>query len=78
MQYNCQPDMINITAGTINEESVKSPLPKVEYHIFVEKGEKAGWYDLPEDKIPRYARFATEFQRKIDAWRKVLSEPGLG
>ena len=78
MQYKCQPDMIHITAGTINEESVKGPLPKVEYHIFVGQGEKAGWYDLPEDKIPRYARFTAGFQKKIDEWKKILNEPGLG
>jgi hypothetical protein len=66
MQYKCQPDIIGITAGSIDEESVNAALPKVSEHIFVEKGEKAGWYEIPDDKIPRFSRFPPRFQKKIE------------
>jgi hypothetical protein len=78
MQYKCQPGLISITAGSIDEESVRATLPKVSEHIFVEKGEKAGWYELPDDKIPKYSRFPPRFQKKIDEWKKVVLAPGLG
>lgn len=78
MQYNCEPEMIGITAGTINEDSIKGPVPKIEQHLFVKKGEKAGWYDLPDDKVPKHQGFESGFQRKIDAWKRVLTAPGLG
>jgi hypothetical protein len=78
MQYKCQPERISITAGTISEESVRGKLPKVESHIFVAQVEKAGWYDLPDDHFPRYSKFSTGFQNKIDAWKRVLSAPGMG
>ena len=77
MQYICQPERIGITAGSINEESVKGQLPKVGEHIFVEEGEKAGWYDIPDDKTPRSRRFDEPFQKKLDAWRNLLVAPGL-
>ncbi len=41
MQYKCQPDFISITVGSIDEESLKAPLPKVSQHIFL--SEKASW-----------------------------------
>ena len=66
MQYKCQPDLIGITAGSIDEESVNATLPKVSEHIFVEKREKAGWYEIPDDKIPRFSRFPPRFQKKIE------------
>lgn len=66
MQYKCQPDLISITAGSIDEESVNETLPKVSEHIFVEKQEKAGWYEIPDDKIPRFSRFPPRFQKKIE------------
>lgn len=78
MQYNCQPDRISITAGSIYEDSVKGSLPKVKDHIFVESGSKAGWYDLPDDGVPRFSKFSGGFQSKIDQWKKVPSGPGLG
>jgi hypothetical protein len=72
MQYNCQPDRISFTAGSIDEDGVKGSLPKVKDHIFVEPGSKAGWYDLPDDGVPRFSKFSGGFQSKIDAWKKVL------
>jgi hypothetical protein len=78
MQYKCSPESISITAGSIDEDSVKTALPPVSLHIFVEKGEKAAWFELPDDKIPRYSRFSPRFQRKIDEWKKAVLAPGLG
>src|SRR5882757_7921814 len=68
MQYKFQPGLISITAGTIDEDSVKKELPKISEHIFVEKGKKAVWYDIPDDNIPRYSKFPPSFQRKIEEW----------
>jgi len=53
MQYKSSPDRISITAGSINEESIKGPLPKIKEHIFLDQSKKPGWYDLPEDGLPR-------------------------
>jgi len=78
LQYKCQPEQISITAGTIDEDSVKGELPKVEAHIFVDSMEEAGWYELPKDGIKRYGKFSTRFQRKVDAWKQVLTSPGFG
>jgi len=57
---------------------VKTTLPKVSEDIFVEEVEKSGWYDLPNDKVPKYSRFPPSFQKKIDAWRKTVLAPGSG
>ncbi|KAG9235461.1 Mss4-like protein [Amylocarpus encephaloides] len=38
MQYKCEPETIGITVGSIEEESVRGPLPRVTSHIFVEGG----------------------------------------
>jgi hypothetical protein len=78
MSYKCSPETIGITAGSIDENSVRTTLPKVSEHVFVETGGKAGWYDLPDDKVPKYPRFSSRFQRKIDDWKKVMMAPGLG
>jgi len=78
MQYKCDPGVIAITAGTINEQSVKGQLPKIEVHIYVKKGEKAEWYNLPDDKAPKYQTFEGSFQKKLEAWKRVLAGPGLG
>jgi hypothetical protein len=77
-RYKCSPEMISITTGSIDENSVRTTLPKVSQHIFVEKKEKTGRYDLPYDKIPRYSKYSSEFQRKLDEWKKVVLAPGLG
>lgn len=46
--------------------------------IFVSK--KNGiWYDVvDEHKIPKYEKFSSGFQRKIDGWKKVFTDPGSG
>jgi hypothetical protein len=77
MHYYCQPHRVSIAAGSINEESVRGVLPKIKNHIFVPQ-DKAGWYDIPEDRIPRHAKFSAGFQKEIDAWKQLGSEPGLG
>ncbi len=63
--------MIGIPASSIDETSVKGVLLKPDHHIFVAEGEKASWYDLPEDHLPKSSRFTTGFQKKIDAWKEA-------
>ncbi len=75
MQYKCQPDLIGITAGSIDEESVNAKLPQVSEHIFVEKGEKVGWYEIPDDNIPRFPKFPPRFQRKIEEVKSLSRVP---
>jgi len=76
MQYNCEPEWMSITAGTIDEKSVSGGLPGIQQNIFLEEG--AGWYKLPEDnKVGKHETFPCAFQMKIDAW-KVSTAPGLG
>jgi hypothetical protein len=67
MYYDHQPDCIGLAAGTIDEKSVKGQLPKTDHHIFLD--EKAGWYDLPDDGLGRFARHRPTFQRDLDASR---------
>ena len=76
MQYKFQPGRISITVGSINEESVKGQLPAVGCHIFVAEGEKAAWYVIPDDGIPRYSHFPIEFQKKIDARKLEVRASG--
>ncbi|KAH7356841.1 Mss4-like protein [Rhexocercosporidium sp. MPI-PUGE-AT-0058] len=79
MQYKCQPEYISITAGSIDEESLKAPLPKVSQHIFL--SEKASWVEIPGDekeKCQKYEKFSANFQKKVDGWKKVFLAPGLG
>ena len=78
MRYKCQPEQISITAGTIHEDSVKGVLPKLESHIFVDSVDKAGWYQIPRDDVPRYSKFSGGFQKKMEGWKKVLTAPGFG
>lgn len=57
-----------MTAGSIDEESVKGTLPEVKLEIFVSEG-KGRWYDVKDEgKWPRYEGFTEGMQRKIDAW----------
>lgn len=78
MTYKCEPDVVHLTAGTMDEDSIRGPLPKVVEHIFLEEKART-WYDLPDDsKVAKHARFSCTFQRKIEAWKEVLKSPGLG
>lgn len=46
--------------------------------IFVSK-KNGMWHDtIDEQKIPKHERFSNGFQRKIDGWKKVLTDPGSG
>ena len=67
MQYKFQPERIGFTAGTFNGESVRGELPKVSEHIFLR--EKAAWFEVPDDGIPRFDGFPEEFLKKLEDWR---------
>ena len=64
MQYYMKPERVGITYGTIDECNGKLD-PPVE-HIFLK--EKAPWFTLPDDGLPRHDGFDAPFQKKLDAW----------
>ncbi|TVY29707.1 hypothetical protein LHYA1_G000943 [Lachnellula hyalina] len=72
MQYKWEPELIHLTAGTINEQSVKGNMPKIEQHIFVQQ--KAGWHDLLDDGVPKQETFGSGFQKKLAAWKRELAK----
>ncbi|MCJ1467204.1 hypothetical protein MMC07_005827 [Pseudocyphellaria aurata] len=74
MTYKCQPDMMGIAAGTIDEDSVEGELTKATAHIFLEQ--KASWYTLGDDGLQRWDRFGDDFQLKIDEWEKETLKKG--
>jgi hypothetical protein len=51
MSLNDEPEIIYVSMGSIEEESVMGELPKVESHIWLK--EKAGWVVVPEDGARR-------------------------
>lgn len=78
MSYKCEPELISITAGTFNEDSVRGRMPGVTQHIFLDEKVKT-WYELPEnDGVPKYSTFSSAFQKRLDAFKKALNSPGLG
>lgn len=72
MQYSNEHGPVDfaVTVGSINMESVKGPVPKVGAHIFVSSAEKAGWYQIPEDGVPRYPGMPDGFTEQIQAGKK--------
>jgi hypothetical protein len=77
MQYRCEPETIYLTVGTFDK--VKGELPKVEMHIFTEGGKKiGGYYDIPKDDVPQYAKHRDGFEKKLSAWKETFLGPGLG
>lgn len=80
MQFKCEQEFISISVGTFNEDSIKGKLPDVTSHIFVESMGRTSGYKLPDDNVPKYAKFTTSFQKRLDNWKKALTVdgPGLG
>jgi hypothetical protein len=64
MQYLFQPNRIGLTAGTFDR--VEGSLPKVGEHIFLK--EKAVWFEVPDDGIPRFEGFPDVFGRLLEEW----------
>ncbi|KZP08656.1 hypothetical protein FIBSPDRAFT_938850 [Athelia psychrophila] len=60
---------ISVPASTIHLANVKGELPGVGAHIFV--GEKAPWYEIPEDGLPRYEKFSEGFMKLIEEAKSV-------
>jgi len=69
MRYYKESDRIGIAAGSITENTMKDALPKPDHHIFV--AEKASWFDLPEDGLPRHDYHTDSFQEGLDAFKKA-------
>ena len=62
MRYFCGQGWTAIPAGTVDQGEV----PASDGHIFV--GEKAAWYELPEDGLERCEGFSPTFQKTLDSW----------
>jgi hypothetical protein len=71
MKYKFQPENVSITAGSIDESSVKGSLVKPCEHIFL--AEKAEWFEVPNDGASRYETFPGGFEEKLEGWRKGLA-----
>lgn len=67
MKYLCD-ESIGVAAGTIEEGSLRERMMGVREHIFV--GQKAGWYQLPEDGVERWEGFTEEFEEKLEVWKR--------
>ena len=72
MRYKHDYDLIGLTLGTIDEETihdekVKEAL-KPEAHIFT--SQNPWWYDISEDGLRSHARFGPGFEEKIKAWEE--------
>lgn len=76
MKYFCDEN-IGVAAGTIEEGSFAKRrgdgVEKVTEHIFM--GEKAGWYEVPEDGVKRWEGFSEGFEKKLRAWKKGKEQP---
>lgn len=70
MTYYAQPDTIAVAAGTIDEESVKGELAKLDSHIFV--SEKSGWFRLPDDGVKRYEKFPPGYEDALETWKRKI------
>lgn len=74
MQYDSEPGMIGIPAGTIDEESLEERSPgetgkgkgerlRPECHIFLR--EKASWFVVPDDGLGRHDGFTPEMEERV-------------
>lgn len=71
MRYKHQPQKVGVTLGTIDEDSIASPivkdLLKLDQHIFI--SQKVPWLNIDNDGVPKYARFtSSEFEENMAAW----------
>lgn len=73
MEYYADPKTVGVAAGTIDEESVTRQLVGPSNHIFV--SEKASWFTLPDDGLPRYEKFSPTFQKMLDTWKSGQKSP---
>ena len=64
MIYYHRPERIGILAGTIDEESVRGELAKLNYHIFLK--EKVNWHDLLDDGVGMFEKHRPDFQDRLD------------
>lgn len=71
MAYLCTPEDLHISASTIDESTLKEPLPKTGSHIFV--AQKPSWYTIADD-IPQYEFFNPEFKEKLDRWEWLRND----
>ncbi|KAL9046736.1 MAG: hypothetical protein Q9214_000501 [Letrouitia sp. 1 TL-2023] len=70
MKYHCEPSMISIPMGTMDDASVVGKLPVLSQHIFL--SEKATWWDAPsDDKAARYETFSDGFEDQLREWIAV-------
>ncbi len=65
LTYFCAPEWTAIPAGTVDQGEV----PASKGHIFL--GEKAAWYELPDDGLERCEGYSSFFQKKLDSWEAM-------
>jgi len=68
MRYFCEKETMWITAGTVDEASVKGVLPRISRHIFV--GSKSVWWDVPGDGAERSVERGPGFEEVVERWRR--------
>lgn len=62
MQYDCyKGTRIHLAAGTLVEGTIPEGLGRA--HIWV--GDKAGWYEMPQDGVRRWEGFDDEFKEVL-------------
>ena len=74
MRYRHQPDLLGLTLGTVDEETIKDERVKEALapaaHIFI--CQKVWWYDASKDGIPTHDRFGgtayENFETGMKAW----------
>ncbi|KAG0646325.1 hypothetical protein D0Z07_8365 [Hyphodiscus hymeniophilus] len=78
MMYKFQREKISLTAGSIDEKSVKGVLVKPVEHIFL--AEKAPWFIVPDDGLNRFETFPDMegFVKKMEEWKKGSKTGGAG
>lgn len=64
MRYNFDPSVTGLVLGTVDLDSFKGTMPKVEQHIFLR--EKAPWMTVPDDGAKRLDTFAFAKQMGIE------------
>ena len=65
MWYYCLKEYIFLTTTSVDEST--NPLPAPSEYICV--GEKASWYEIPDDGVPRFDGMEPHFTTMLEEWR---------
>lgn len=72
MQYFCQPEIIGIAVGTIDEESMgdKVGVLNGRKRVYTKEGKKARWWKIPNDSMENFDTFSPSFQELLNNWKE--------